>query len=64
VDVRQKIIVEVDPNCEPIVGQIRDGDGDETPFSGWLGLAAALSAAQEAAGAGRRPEQETPEETP
>lgn len=40
--------LEVDLETEPIMGSLRLLDDDPIPFLGWLGLTAALSAAQEA----------------
>ena len=41
------VTLEVDPTSDPIQGIARDERGAERPFSGWVGLAAALEHALE-----------------
>lgn len=45
-----RIVVEIDRGADTIVGRCRDERGGERPFSGWLGLIAALERALEATG--------------
>jgi len=37
-----RLILELDSHREPISGRMREEGGESRPFSGWLGLAAAL----------------------
>ena len=37
-----RLVVELDHDGEGIAGQVRDPTGSSVPFSGWLGLAAAI----------------------
>jgi hypothetical protein len=39
----RRITLELDSDAEPITGRIGEEGGDSRPFTGWLGLAAALS---------------------
>lgn len=40
-----RLTIELDPDTQPISGQMLHESGQRRPFSGWLGLAVALGAA-------------------
>jgi hypothetical protein len=40
-----RLMIELDPRKQPISGQMLNETGQIHPFTGWLGLAAALGAA-------------------
>ena len=50
--------VELDPQDGSIAGRLMDGEGADRPFSGWVGLAAAIEDALQ--GGGRAGEAERP----
>ena len=42
---RRQIVLDLELDSEPIAGTVRAGDGADTPFEGWLQLAAAIERA-------------------
>jgi hypothetical protein len=57
--VTSRITLEFDPGQEPISGRVLDRNEQGQPFSGWMGLVAAL---QEALGGDRKPARRGAEE--
>lgn len=43
-----RVSLELDLEARPIAGMLTDGDGVQTRFTGWLGLASALEGLQAA----------------
>jgi hypothetical protein len=42
IDTTLRVGLELDVHQDPVAGLVRDEDGEEHRFSGWLGLAAVL----------------------
>jgi hypothetical protein len=49
-----RVVLDLDPNSEPIRGSLSASDQDSRPFFGWLELASAVEAARAAAHVGQR----------
>lgn len=47
-DETRRLALEVRFGADPIEGRVCEDDGEERPFSGWLGLMAAIEAARPA----------------
>jgi hypothetical protein len=58
---RKRLILELDPDSEPIIGCLRDAEGRTFQFTGWLGFSSALGQALQPMGVPPSASQDGPE---